>query len=283
MKKKRVKSRNTSSFSGLLGRIKPVSDAATVIAALFYGRAGTGKTTIAASFPGPVLHLDIREKGTDSIVDMDDVESLQLQSWDEFEQIYWYLVSPENRFKTVVVDAVSQLQDMAVEATQEENGSKGVMSQRLWGIAAGKLKTWLLNYRDLVDHNIHVVFLAHDRVHGGEEGEEGELTPTVGPRVMPSVASILTASVKMIGNTFIRETVTKGEGNKKIKTAEYCMRVGPHAYYETKVRQPKGSYLPDVIQDPDYEKLLMVMKGTYPRPEEKPEVKPNQPLRRRRK
>ena len=51
---------NNSKFAAVLSRIKPVSDMSLVIAALFYGRAGTGKTTMAATFPGPLLHLDIR-------------------------------------------------------------------------------------------------------------------------------------------------------------------------------------------------------------------------------
>ena len=106
--------KSNTGFSPITDRIKPVTSLGLVLAALFYGRAGTGKTTVASSFPKPLLHLDIREKGTDSIADVEDVDTIQVNSWDEFEQIYWYLASAENKYKTVVIDAVSQLQDFAV-------------------------------------------------------------------------------------------------------------------------------------------------------------------------
>lgn len=254
--------KSNSNFDAITDRIKPVTSLGLVLAALFYGRAGTGKTTVASTFPKPLLHLDIREKGTDSISDVEGVDTLQINSWDEFEQVYWYLTSDQSKYKTVVIDAVSQLQDFAVEKALEEDGkSNEVVTKRQWGSAAGKLKTWIINYRDLVDHDINVVFLAHDRTREGEDGEDGELTPTVGPRLMPSVASVMTASVKLIGNTFIRETHEKLEGGKMKRSVVYCMRIGPHAYYETKIRQPKGSFTPDIIENPDYNVMVSLMKG----------------------
>ena len=264
--------KSNTGFSSITDRIKPVTSLGLVLAALFYGRAGTGKTTVASSFPKPLLHLDIREKGTDSIADVEDVDTIQVNSWDEFEQIYWYLASAENKYKTVVIDAVSQLQDFAVEKAMEEDGKTNeIVTKRQWGSAAGKLKTWIINYRDLVDRDLNVVFLAHDRVNEGDEGEDGELTPTVGPRLMPSVASIMTASVKLIGNTFIRETHEKLEGGKMKRNVVYCMRIGPHAYYNTKIRQPKGSFTPDILENPDYNVMVSLMKGEFkPEPMQEP-------------
>lgn len=264
--------KGNSNFDAITDWIKPVTSLGLVLASLFYGRAGTGKTTIASTFPKPLLHLDIREKGTDSISDVEDVDTLQINSWDEFEQVYWYLASDQNKYKTVVIDAVSQLQDFAVEKAMDEDGkSNEIITKRQWGSAAGKLKTWIINYRDLVDRDINVVFLAHDRTNEGEDGEDGELTPTVGPRLMPSVASVMTASVKLIGNTFIRETHEKLEGGKMKRNVVYCMRIGPHAYYETKIRQPKGSFTPDILENPDYNVLVSLMKGEFKPAETKQE------------
>lgn len=264
--------KNNSKFSAITDRIKPVTDLGLILAALFYGKAGTGKTTVAATFPKPLLHLDIREKGTDSISDLREVDSISIEDWDQFEQVYWYLKSKENPYKTVVIDAVSQLQDFALEAALAENGKAedSPVSKRDFGVAAGKLKSWIINYRDLVDDEINVVFLAHDRTNEGEEGEDGELMPSVGPRMMPSVASVLTAAVKIIGNTFVKETHEKLDGGKMKREVVYCMRIGPHAYYTTKVRQPKGSYTPEVIENPGYNVLVSLMKGEIKPPAPKP-------------
>lgn len=261
---------NTSKYEGVMNKIRPVETMDLVLAALFYGRAGTGKTTVACTFPGPILHMDIREKGTDSVTEVPDLDTISIQEWDEFEQVYWYIKSGKSPYKTVVIDVISQLQDLAVEKAMAEDGKSGEsVTKRQWGTASGYLKEWIINYRDLVEEGIHVVFLAHDRTTEGEEGEDGELTPSVGPRMMPSVASILTACVKLTGNTFIRESVKKKEGGKIERQVIYSMRLGPHAFYNTKVRQPKGSYVPDVLDNPDYDALCQIMKGELERP--KPE------------
>lgn len=265
--------KTTKDYSAITDRIKPVSSLGLVLAALFYGRAGTGKTTLAATFPKPLLLLDVREKGTDSVSEVEGVDVLSIEDWDDFEQVYWFLKSSQNKYKTVVVDAVSQLQDYAIEKALEEDGkTHDLISKRQWGVAAGKLKQWIINYRDLVDDDINVVFLAHDRANQGEETDDDELMPSIGPRVMPSVASVLTASVKLIGNTFIRETHKRLPTGKLERSVSYCLRVGPHSFYETKVRINKGGYVPDILVDPSYNSLVSLMKGEFvkPKPAETP-------------
>jgi phage nucleotide-binding protein len=254
----------------------PVEQLPSVLAVLAYGRSGTGKTTFAATFPGPLLLLDIREKGTDSVSNVKGVKVGEVTTWEQFESIYWYLQKGDHEFKTVVIDQISQLQDLAITKAMVDNGKKpeDQIAKRDWGQAAGLMKTWLLNYRDLIDQGIHVVFLAHDRITGGE-GEEGsgedQIDPNVGPRVMPSVASFLNGAVKVIGNTFIRETFAIVNKRKK-RSVEYSMRIGPHAYFTTKTRSPVGIESPDVIVNPSYEKLMAVLTGTYQDDSEPPVV-----------
>jgi hypothetical protein len=79
---------------------------------------------------------------------------------------------------------------------------------------------------------------------------------------MPSVASFLNGAVKIIGNTYIRER-HEIKDKRKVRSVEYGMRLGPHAYYTTKVRSPVGVAVPDAIVDPTYEKLLAIMRGDY--------------------
>jgi hypothetical protein len=44
------------------------------------------------------------------------------------------------------------------------------------------------------------------------------------------------------------------------KPPEYCLRVGPHDLYTTKFRKPKENVLPDVLTNPDYNKLYALIK-----------------------
>lgn len=249
----------------------PVEQLPSMLAVLAYGRSGTGKTTFAATFPTPLLLLDIREKGTDSVSNVKGVKIGEVTTWEQFEEIYWYLAKGDHEFKTVVIDQISQLQDLAIAKAMSDNGKKpeDQIAKRDWGQAAGLLKTWLLNYRDLIDQGIHVVFLAHDRITGGSEDDDGsgedQIDPSVGPRVMPSVASFLNGAVKIIGNTFIRETFSI-VNKRKVRSVQYSMRIGPHAYFTTKTRSPVGVEPPDTIVNPTYEKLMKVMTGDYDEP-----------------
>lgn len=91
MKMKKKINSSPSLTGGIQDRIIPVADVPVEINALFYGRSGTGKTTIIGSAPKPLLILDIREKGTTSIRNNKDTYVLTINSWKEFEEAYWFL------------------------------------------------------------------------------------------------------------------------------------------------------------------------------------------------
>lgn len=248
----------------VLDRISPVKALPKVLSMLVYGRSGTGKTTFGASFPTPALLIDIREKGTDSIADRDGLDVVSISSWSELEEVFWYLKTGEGaqKYKSVILDQVSSMQDLCMEHAMQEEG-KEVMSQRLWGVVSGLMKTWLINYRDLVDNSINVLFIAHDRVSKGDSDEDDDtLDPQVGARLMPSVAGMLNGAVKAIGNTYVAEVFLEDKSRK----VEYRMRLGPHAYYATKLRNPLGTDCPEYILDPNYEQIMQLMAEGVKKP-----------------
>ena len=127
---------------GIEDRIQAVKSLPKVLSMLVYGRSGTGKTTFGGSFPTPALIIDVKEKGTDSVVNIDGLEVIQIENWEELEEVFWY-VKNNPKYKSVIIDQVSSMQDLAMtHAMAEEN--KEVMSQRLWGVVSGLMKTWLL-------------------------------------------------------------------------------------------------------------------------------------------
>lgn len=250
-------------FSDILDRIKPVQELPLVVTQVTYGRSGTGKTTYASSWPKPMLLLDVKDEGTDSIKDVEGIEVFSIETWEDFEKAYWLLKSGEHKFKSVAIDTVTQLQDKAVnQVLADEN--KSFVSQQMWGQISGMLKSWLMDYRDLADDGINVHFIFQDRVHDTDtdDEEEGQIDPVVGPQVIPSIAGMITAAVKVIGNTYISESVERTRDGIA-REQEYRMRIGPHPYYTTKVRKPKDSPCPSHLANPTYKDIIAIMKGEY--------------------
>ncbi len=245
-------------------RIQDVSKLPSRLSCLFYGRSGTGKTTIACSFPKPLLLIDLNDKGTDSVRDLKGVKVFSAEDWEDLEDIYWHIKKSKDLYKTVVLDTVSMMQGFAVDKIT--NGKKDVtLHQKQWGQVGALVMAKIFQFRDLP---LNCVFLAQDRISKGsdedDEETDGQILPEVGARVMPSVATQLNAAVNIIGNTFVRETITKVKtAEKKIvekRKVDYCLRIGPHAYYTTKVRKPKSVEVPAFILDPTYEKLVDNLK-----------------------
>jgi len=244
----------------------------------FYGRSGTGKTTIFGSFPGKKLLLDVKDVGDDSLEGVENLKVRDVESWDDFEMTYWWLKKHPNAYDSVAVDTLTQLQQLAIRKILEDKskdpdraGDFGAMTMKEWGAVASLMKTWIVNFRDLP---MQVLFIAQDRVFNvGEEDEAQGLDPEVGPALSPSIAKHLNAAVHVVGNTFIRRRVVR----VKLKTPpkgtspwrdkeiiEFCMRVGPNSTYITKVRKALARSLPPVVVDPTYDKLLDIMLGRKP-------------------
>lgn len=242
---------------------------------VFYGRSGTGKTTLAGSFPKPMLLLDVKDEGTDSIADIKGIKVFDVTSFEDFELAYYHLLKHPKKYKTVVIDTVSQVQQLAIKELMDDKrtmkgrsaGDWGSMKKRDWGDVSSLMKEVLINYRDLATEGMEVVFIAQDRAFNFDEGEsddESSVIPEIGPALMPSVAKVLNAAVQMIGNTFIRERFVKKEVGGKIKRTsklEYCLLVGPDPIRLSKIRKPRSIEPPKFIVDPNYEDIIAVIKG----------------------
>lgn len=239
---------------------------------VLYGKAGTGKTTLAATFPKPILFIDCSEKGTGSIRDAGkDVQQIRLRSWEQVDQLYWYL-KKKKLYKTVVIDTVSGMQTFCIKSVMEAAGKKinlqklghwGTMSQKDWGQVSTLMTSTIINFRDI--EGLEKVYIAHEKEFFQQEGQESNgIDPAVGPNVIQSVEKIMNACVNVIGNTYIRKHKRKIKDGKKIlekKEIQYCLRIGPNEVYRTKIRKPKKFLLPDVIVNPSYSKIDNIING----------------------
>src|SRR6266702_2439205 len=175
MATKKKSSTTKVSTTSILSRIAPVEETPKILSVLTYGRAGTGKTVFACTFPKPLLLIDIREKGWDSVSHVPGVDLAPLTTWDELEEIYWE-VEKGKKYASVVLDQVSQLQDVAMDHVREQNNmdASDPISRKMWGETSGMMKPWINSYRDLVDKGIHICMVAHERSSEGGDAVEDQ-------------------------------------------------------------------------------------------------------------
>lgn len=241
---------------------------------VIYGPSGTGKTTLAGDFPKPLLLLDFNDRGTDSISDIEGIEVASIETWEDLEEWFTYLLENPDEFKSVAFDTVTEMQSLCVKTVLKKKkkdssraGDWGTMSQREWGDVSAKMKQTIIEWRDLP---LEVVFIAQQRAFNvGDDTDDSEqmIIPEVGPRLSPSVKDALNAAVDVIGSTFIRLRVIKkkleGGKTKEIEKKEYCLRIGPNPVYISKIRKPKSVELPGFLVDPSYDEIQSIIKGDY--------------------
>lgn len=247
----------------MLGKITPLGQTNRFLTMLCYGKANTGKTVFSCTFPKPLLLIDIKEEGEDSVTDVEGGDIIHIDEWEELEELYWEIRDGElkGKYKSLVLDQLTAMQSLGMAKIRKDNNQKPseVFSQRSWGRLSGLMQEWLYNFRELKKQKMHICFNAHERLRESDAEDDDRIAPSVGSNLMSSVASFVNGAVSVIGNTFIRE-----DYDKKAKTTEYkyCMRVGPHAYYATKIRRPvSAGPPPSVIVNPSFDKIFRLTEG----------------------
>lgn len=247
---------------GIESRIKPLQDVERHVAILAYGDQKTGKTVFACTFPKPLLLIDIMEEGTDSVIDVDGVDVISVESTRDMEDLYWVLdgdIRP-NKYKSVVIDQMTGLQSLVIREMKEKKNQRAddVFSQRSYGQLGGWMMQWILNYRNLIKQEYHVCFLSHQKRIEPQEEEDDRLAPEITTALTGSITNFLLGAVSVIGNQFIRESY-----DKKTKETEmqYCMRL-VSGFYRCGIRRPvSAGPVPEFVVNPTFDKIMKLSKG----------------------
>ena len=262
--KRLAKKKKTPKPTSILDRIKPVTELKTNLVMMVYGRSGTGKTHFGSTFPRPILFIDTNERGTETIAQEEDVYVVRVTEWAEMDELYWGLLdkTTEVKYASIVIDQVSNLQDIGMTEVlrKARKGRDETFTQRNWGQLSGMLKQWIGDFRDLSD-DYNLLLIAHERVFEGGDDEDEAIEPSIGARVIPSVGAFLDGAVDSIGSTFIKER-WETEEKEEVRHVDYCMRIGPHAFYSTKIRRPvSAGPIPELIVNPTFKKIRDLTSG----------------------
>jgi len=271
----------------VIGRIAPIGFAEDDgIKINLYGRSGTGKTTLWATFPAPILALVCSGgenpgelRSVDTPENRKRIRQVVIKSTDELREILKYQ-ELERPYRTLVLDHATGLQDLvimehlglserplALYKKAGQNESWSLVSRQGYGQIAIEMKEL---FRAMLNLKGNMVLVAQEREFNNDS-EDSMVLPYVGSALTPSVTGWLNPACDYICQTYIRrrttEKIVKVAG-KKIKRqaivkkkVDYCLRTAPDPTFTTKFRLPKGTELPECIVDPTYDKIMGLIKG----------------------
>jgi phage nucleotide-binding protein len=237
------------------GRIKRASKLPRRQRFLIYGEPGTRKTRLASSAPSPLI-IDINDQGYDSVRNDYDPRYYLLDRWDDLNDVYWYLQGGDHDFETVVVDHVTNLQNICMnfvlgdEASRDASRDPDMPSRQAWGKVGQLMKTQIINFRNLP---MNVVFLAH--VRSNEiEAEDSETYIKLTPEVSPQVQKVLTGAVGTIGMMTKKEVWVKNkEKGTKRREVRTRLMFGDSERYVSKDR---NNVFGEYIDAPDLTEMI---------------------------
>lgn len=172
MPKKEEEMLKPGSIGGL--EITTVHDKPTFINMLVYGTPGAGKTVLAGSADAvvemsPVLFIDV-EGGTFSLRERyPDVDVVRVKTWKDLQRIYDELFAMKHKYKTVVLDSLSEIQKFSMYnimtdlVSEHPDRDEDVPGMREWGKNIEQIRKFVRAYRDLPMHTIFTALSAADK------------------------------------------------------------------------------------------------------------------------
>ena len=221
---------------------------------MLYGKSNTGKTYISATFPKPLLYVQIGDDGLGTIAKLPGhIDAISIKSVDELDNLFKEL-EEDTVYKTVVFDTFSLL---VSEWTSEKVLNKNKrMTQQLWGDLKIDQEEAIKKAQRL-SHGRIVVLTCHES-KDSIEGMEDEIAPEVRPSVSKGARTYLEGMANYgLHTTKISKEVTKNGITKEV--VRYAADIGPNPYYWTKLQIDPSIKVPNRIINPTYEKIMAIV------------------------
>lgn len=244
----RVKSLTPATIGGL--RIQRVSERVPHFNMMIYGKSGVGKTFLAGSAQlvpemRRVLYLDIEGGALTLRRAFPDIETVRIQTWKEFQDVYAALHAGGHGFQTVILDSLTEIQKFNMDSImislieKNEERDMDVPSLREWGKNLEQCRRFVRAFRDLP---LNVIFTALERVD-----KDRMLRPILVPSLSGKMAGEVAAFLDIVLYYNIKEVTEDGETKQ--------LRVLQSAATENVVAKDRSGLLPPVVVDPAMEGL----------------------------
>lgn len=213
------------------------------------GSPGSGKTTLAGTYPKPILYVAIGNDGGAVVLKHygdKDIKLLNLTSDKKHvgvkvKELFKELSTTDHGFKTILIDAYSSIEEEIVQWLENSKGKKLTMNE--WG----DIGKFMLSIRDdIVDlsrvGNTEIVLVTHIKTTDNNDTLTGEANKQIIPKMTVNNGRML---IERASNVMYcaRKTVTDDDGNVGVKWLTY---IGAHPNMDTKLRT-EGQQLPSGI------------------------------------
>ena len=155
------------------------------------GHNGIGKTTFAASFPGPLI-IDL-EKGSEHL-DVPRIPSNNIPTFKKLRDLLKDLASTKHEYKTVTIDSVESIETLINQAVCEEGKVKSIEDfgyGRGYVLARDLMKDLFSDFRALQDKGISTILTAHTQVKSQTDPANNQTYDRIIMRANDKLASVV--------------------------------------------------------------------------------------------
>ena len=217
---------------------------------VLYGKSNTGKTHLGATFPKPMLYVQIGDDGSNTIAKVKGVKALRIDNVSDLKALANELLK-DRKYKSVFVDTFSLV---VTEWTSQNVLGKGKrMTQQNWGDLKNDTEEIIKAWAKVAQSRI-VILSCHESMDN-IEGMEDEIAPDVRPSVSKGARTYLEGMANY-GLHTIRIAKEVEKGGKTITKVKYACDIGPNPYYWTKLQIDPSIKVPDRIINPSYDKIM---------------------------
>lgn len=256
---------------GMLDLVQGISKEPHNKLTILMGKPGSGKTTVAGTFPKPMLYVAIDTDGGGEVLkgySDDDVKVLHITSdvpgTKDAKHVQMKLMSlvkelseTKHPYKTIVIDAYSSVEEGVVNYLEKVKQKKLNLEER--GMIAGMMLNLRNALVDLSRGDVEIVAVCHIKDKESTDNTTGEKSIMIIPKMSYNNGNLLLERASAVIYC-ARKTIINEDNSRRVAFLSY---IGAHPNMDTKLRTAgkkieSGLY----IEDFTYNKLKEIINGT---------------------